>query len=131
MAASIGAVAAVLCLIAIPAPLSAQSRVEPNKNPRGYNDTCITLTNVRRSEIVDDRTILFHLRNGHVKRVTLAFPCPSLKFYGSFGYEAYSNRLCARVDTIVSRAGTHCPIGDISDQPPPPDMMMILPNIQP
>lgn len=128
-AARLGAMAAVLWLATGESPLLAQAALpanpaqppaSPETKPHSLIESCIPLSVVRRSEIVDDRTILFYLRNGHIKKVTLAFPCPSLKFYGSFSYEVYSNRLCARVDTIVSRAGTHCPIGDIADLPPSP-----------
>lgn len=90
------------------------------QKPRSLAESCIPLSLVLRTEILDDQTVLFHMRNGRIKKATLSFRCPSLKFYGSFSYEVYSNRLCARVDTIVSRAGTHCPIGDIMDVTPPP-----------
>lgn len=92
------------------------------KSGRSLRDSCINLNQVRRTEILDDETILFHLHNSRIKKVSLAFGCPSLKFYGSFSYKVFSNRLCARVDTIVTRSGSHCPIADIEDyQPPEPE----------
>lgn len=83
-------------------------------------DRCISLSQIRNTEIVDDRTILFRLRNGTTKKATLAFTCPSLSFYKTFGYEVYSNRLCARVDAIITRAGSHCPISQIETLPDKP-----------
>jgi hypothetical protein len=89
---------------------------EDNKS-RG--NECITLSQVRRTQILDDHTILFHMSGKRIKKATLAFGCPSLKFYGSFSYRSYNNQLCARFDTIVSRSGAHCPISEISDYTPP------------
>lgn len=92
----------------------------PDEPPTpSLRSSCINLTQIQRSEVLDDETILFHLRNGRIKKATLAFGCPSLKFYDSFSYRVYSNRLCARVDVIVSRGGAHCPIAEISDYAPP------------
>lgn len=105
---------------ASPAAARAADPEPAPQKPRSLTESCIPLSLVLRTEILDDQTVLFHMRNGRIKKATLAFRCPSLKFYGSFSYEVYSNRLCARVDTIVSRAGTHCPIGDIMDVTPPP-----------
>lgn len=93
-----------------------QNPVQANERS-SLQANCISLSQIRETIIEDDQTIIFRLSGKRSKRVTLAFPCPSLKFYGSFGYEAYSNRLCARTDTIVSRAGTHCPIAEITSLP--------------
>lgn len=90
---------------------------EPADAP-SLRDSCINLTQIQRSEVLDDETILFHMRNGRIKKAKLAFGCPSLKFYNSFSYRVYSNRLCARVDVIVSRGGAHCPIAEITDHIP-------------
>lgn len=97
----------------LPAPTAAEEK------KRSFRDDCITLSQVRRTKILDDHTILFYMSGKRVKRMTLAFGCPSLTFYESFSYTAYTNRLCARVDSIVSRSGAHCPIADISDDAPP------------
>lgn len=74
---------------------------------------CISLAHVRRTEVIDDKTVLFYLTGGQIRQVRLAFSCSSLRFYRSFGYRVYTNRLCAGVDSIISRSGSHCPIAEI------------------
>lgn len=96
----------------------AQAQPAAEQPAPSLRDSCISLTQIQRSEVVDDETILFHMRNGRIKEATLAFGCPSLKFYDSFSYRVYSNRLCARVDVIVTRGGAHCPIAEITDHAP-------------
>lgn len=76
---------------------------------------CISVAQIRRTEVIDDRTVLFYMTGGRIRKVSLAFRCASLRFYGSFSYRTYTSRLCPRVDEIVSRSGSHCPIGDIDD----------------
>lgn len=105
-------------MLSNPAVTAAQAQTDDDARAPSLRDSCITLTQIQRSEVVNDETILFHLRNGRIKKATLAFGCPSLKFYDSFSYRVYSNRLCARVDVIVSRGGAHCPIAEISDYAP-------------
>lgn len=113
--ARVAALFLLLCLSATgPTALAADSPSE-----RSLRDSCLNLNQVRRTEILDDETILFHMRNRGIKKVSLAFGCPSLKFYGSFSYKVFSNRLCARVDSIVTRSGSHCPIADIEDYEAP------------
>lgn len=107
-----------LCLC-LPAAAALSQEEEESKPARSLRSSCITVSQIQRSEVLDDSTILFHMRNGRIKKATLAFGCPSLKFYDSFSYRVYSNRLCARTDVIVSRGGAHCPIADISDYEPP------------
>lgn len=107
-----------LCLLSNPGTTAAQTQAEDAERPPSLRSSCISLSEIQRSEVIDDETILFHLRNGRIKKATLAFGCPSLKFYDSFSYRVYSNRLCARVDVILSRGGAHCPIAEISDYAP-------------
>ena len=99
----------------LPLPVLAQD----GRDDKNSGAECITLSQVRRTQILDDHTILFHMSGKRIKKATLAFGCPSLKFYGSFSYRSYNNRLCERFDTIVSRSGAHCPISEITDYTPP------------
>ena len=80
----------------------------------GDDDTCISISHIRRTAVVDDRSVLFYMNGSRVLKATLAFDCPSLAFHKSFSYRAYTSRLCPRVDSIISRSGSHCPIADIT-----------------
>jgi hypothetical protein len=105
--------------LAVVAGGASPAMAQEAEDDKGSGNECISLSQVRRSQILDDHTILFHMSGKRIKKATLAFGCPSLKFYGSFSYRSYNNRLCARFDTIVSRSGAHCPISEISDYTPP------------
>lgn len=78
------------------------------------DEACISITHIKRTAVIDDRTILFYMGGGRVLKAALAFDCPSLAFHKSFSYRAYTSRLCSRVDSIISRSGSHCPISDIT-----------------
>ena len=61
---------------------------------------CVSLNRVRRTEVIDDRTILFHLRGGDILRNYLPDTCPNLKREERFGYSTGVRRLCS-IDTIT------------------------------
>jgi hypothetical protein len=61
---------------------------------------CIALNLVRRTEVIDDRTILFHLRTGEVLRNSLPRDCPNLERDDRFEYQTRTRQLC-RIDTIT------------------------------
>lgn len=67
--------------------------------PVGDPVDCITLSQIRSSNVVDDRTIDFHMTGGRVYRNTLPYSCPSLASEERFSYRTSVNQLCS-VDTI-------------------------------
>lgn len=67
--------------------------------PVGEPVNCITLTQVRSSDVIDDRTIDFKMAGGKVYRNTLPYSCPSLGFEERFSHRTSLNQLC-NVDTI-------------------------------
>lgn len=110
--APVFSVALALCLSL--ASTEAQADNETGDSPREDGRQCISISQIKRTRVVDDQTVLFYLSGGRVKKVSLAFRCSSLKFHNSFSYRSYTGRLCARVDGIIARSGAHCPIADIS-----------------
>jgi hypothetical protein len=67
--------------------------------PAGEAVNCITLSQIRSSKVIDDRTIDFKMTGGKVYRNTLPYSCPSLGFEERFSYRTGLNQLCD-VDTI-------------------------------
>jgi hypothetical protein len=67
--------------------------------PVGEAKDCISLTQIRSSSVIDDRTIDFKMTGGKVYRNTLPYSCPSLGFEERFSYRTSINQLCS-VDTI-------------------------------
>lgn len=55
---------------------------------------CLQIARIYRSEIVDDGTILFHMRDGTIWRNRLPRRCYGLRMQGGFGYVTPLDRLC-------------------------------------
>ncbi|HEX5046154.1 MAG TPA: hypothetical protein VFX89_03455 [Gammaproteobacteria bacterium] len=67
---------------------------------------CVALTNIDRTEVVDDGTVLFHMRNGDVYRNVLRHECPTLKNRDQFAYRANAAQLCrSDLITVLERRG--------------------------
>ncbi|MBN1240266.1 MAG: hypothetical protein JXB36_17315 [Gammaproteobacteria bacterium] len=63
-------------------------------------ERCITLPRLDRTEVIDDRTIIFHMRGGAIFLNHLSRECPGLEREERFMYSPTSTRLCD-VDTIT------------------------------
>src|SRR5262245_7366185 len=62
---------------------------------------CLTIARIRDTDILDDRTILFHLRgNKEVYRTYLPRECPGLERNDRFSYRSTNGQLCD-VDQIT------------------------------
>jgi len=86
--------------------------------PEG-GEECLSLQRIRRSEVIDDQTIVFHLRGGDIYVNNLPRRCPGLERNERFMYELHTSRLCS-IDMITviegfgaSRSrGFNCRIGE-------------------
>jgi hypothetical protein len=67
---------------------------------------CLTVSQLRSTAVIDDKTVLFELRNRSVWVNKLKFKCPSLGFYESFSYEVHGNSICD-IDVIRVFAQNH------------------------
>jgi hypothetical protein len=63
-------------------------------------ERCIALNRVDHTDVIDDRTLIFHMRNGAMYLNHLDRECPGLKREERFMYSPTSNRLC-NVDTVT------------------------------
>ncbi len=79
--------------------------------------TCINLMSMGDTPVIDERTVLVHMKTGAVnyKRMDLAGPCNGIEYKG-FAHQSGYNELCTS-DTLVSNAtpGTICKIDKIVD----------------
>ncbi len=78
-----------------PTPVAAQDEERADAAER----RCVSLTAIARTRIVDDRTILFYMRDGTIYRNDLTHACPGLSREGKFMYRVAAHQLC-NVDTI-------------------------------
>ncbi len=81
---------------------------------------CVPLSRIYRSEIVDDSTILFHMRDGAVWRNRLPERCYGLRMQGGFGYATGLTQLCD-LDIIQVLGGAYsvCGLGRFEPLEPP------------
>jgi hypothetical protein len=87
------------CFMLAGAPVTAQDDAPADDFDRSSED-CIWLPQLDRTEVIDDRTILFHQNGGRVYRNYLPRECPGLEREKRFMYEARNGRLCS-IDTIA------------------------------
>jgi hypothetical protein len=71
----------------------------------GEPENCITRSNIRSTDVIDDQTIDFKMRNGDIYRNSLPHRCSGLGFEESFSYKTSTNQLCS-VDIIHVLAQT-------------------------
>jgi hypothetical protein len=83
-------------LIAGAATSAADDKEEFDRTPRD----CVATTSIDRTQILDDQTILFHMRGKKVFRNYLPKNCPGLKREGRFMYQTTQSRLCD-FDTVT------------------------------
>ncbi len=80
---------------------------------------CVNRSRIRRTEVLNDYTILFHMRGRKIFKNELPYRCFSLGFYESFSYTLSTNLLC-NVDIITvfntnTRMGPSCGLGSFEE----------------
>ena len=65
----------------------------------GEPKSCITRSSIRSTDVIDDETIDFRMRNGDIYRNHLPHKCGGLGFEQAFSYKTSTNQLCS-VDII-------------------------------
>lgn len=79
---------------------------------------CLNVRDIQRTEAPDDRTILFHMRDGKVWRNRLRQNCPSLKF-SPFTQELHTDLICSNQQVIhVALTGDNCALGEFTPAEP-------------
>ena len=118
LAASVWAAGAALCVWAAPAHASTDAKAP----------TCLHLSQIDHTEVVDDQTILFHMRGKQIWQNKLPYKCPSLGFEKAFSHKTSTNDYCT-VDIITVlytggglREGASCGLGNFTAYTPPPKL---------
>lgn len=66
----------------------------PTMEHEAEAEHCLSLNMIDRTDVVDDRNILFYMRDDRVYRNILPHRCPGLKFEETFMYRTSIGRLC-------------------------------------
>ncbi len=81
-------------------------------------ERCISVRSIKRTEIIDDRNVLFHMRRKVVYHNILSHRCVGLAREGRMSYKTSSGRLCdndsisvLQRDSFGLRAGIQCGLG--------------------
>jgi len=69
---------------------------------------CVSLSQVDRTEVIDDTTILFYMRGNEIYRNVLPHRCPGLRRDEAFMYRVTTSQLC-NVDVITVLSTTALP----------------------
>lgn len=84
----------------------------------GETQLCVNTTRIRRTEVLDDYAILFHMRGGRIYVNKLSHRCFGLGFEKSFTYTLSTSLLCNVDYIIVLRSfglGASCGLGSFEE----------------
>jgi hypothetical protein len=90
------ACATLTALLAVSAAAVAQDDETLDRTPID----CVIVSNIDKTEVIDDYTILFFMRGNQIYRNQLSRRCPTLAREDRFAYRTTSNRLCD-IDTVT------------------------------
>ena len=75
---------------------------------------CLNVREIQRTETPNDRTIIFHMRDGKVWRNTLRSVCPMLSI-SPYSQVLHTEQVCANQQFIrVAQSGYTCVLGDFT-----------------
>lgn len=74
--------------------------------PAGDPISCINIVQIRNTQVIDDQTIDFIMRDGTILRNNLPQRCPGLGFERAFSYNTSINQLCnVNIITVINQGG--------------------------
>jgi hypothetical protein len=113
-----GILSGTVVALCVMTPAVAQDNEPAVKEYDTDGESCIDLRSVRRTEIIDDRNILFHMRGKTVYHNILPHQCGGLARENRFSYTTSIGRLCSLdmihvlyTDPFGLREGNACSLG--------------------
>jgi uncharacterized iron-regulated membrane protein len=115
LTATLAGLAMLLSSSALVLMSSAGSAQAPTAAPA---NVCLNVRDIQRTEVQDDRTILFHMRNGKVWQNRLRQLCPMLKTSPWAQVLHGGDQVCANQQFIhVIQTGNTCSLGEFTPAP--------------
>jgi len=106
-----------LILLCLPLALPAAAEEAPTGDAQAEGKRCISMSRISSAEIIDDRTIAFHMTGRDIYLNELPRRCPGMHFGRGISYRTHSGQLC-NLDTITVlngfggvRGGPTCGLG--------------------
>jgi len=110
-----------VAVIAIAIPALGQDEEPEGETIDDLTRSCITLRSLRRTEVLDDRSVLFRMRGRTIYHNILPRQCPGLSHQKRFSYDSTFGRLCENdlirvlysdsFGTFGMREGAGCRLG--------------------
>ena len=105
----------------VPMLLLAACADKPDSQEARKANVCLAPAWINNTEIVDDNTILFKMKDGKMWKNTLQDKCFGLKIEGGFAYEVRGDSICGNQQIIhVLRTHSICSLGEFTPYTPPP-----------
>jgi hypothetical protein len=105
-------ISAAMLLLVATAPIQLHAAAPPGAG------VCLNLRDIERTEIPNDRSILFYMRDGKVWRNDLRTACPMLKV-SPYTEKLTSDLVCANQQFIhLTMTGDDCALGDFTQVAP-------------
>lgn len=112
--------------VTLAGPSSAAEKADQSEaaggNPAGQvsdrSRHCLSLSQIKRIEIIDDQTLKFHMRGGGPDYLNhLPYRCPGLKHRGAFMHATSTSNYCdldiiTQIDTSIGMRLGSCPLGN-------------------
>lgn len=95
----------VLAAITLSSAATSRKSKVPAAVPDGKPIQCLSLTQIRNSNVRSDSVIDFVTTGGKVYRNTLDYPCPSLGFEQRFEHKTSISQICSAGTITVLREG--------------------------
>jgi hypothetical protein len=104
----LGSVAAVAGALAV-----TDTATSPVQAQTQSGNFCLNVSDIRNTQAVDNRTIVYRMKNGDVWRNTLAAPCPDLVTHaaGAYSQTVHTDEICANTHRITVATGMVCRLG--------------------
>lgn len=83
-----------------PVARDAVAPTAPNTPAASNAEDCLMANRIRRTTVVDDRTVLFYVGQNQIYKNVLPYKCSLLRSYDTIVYKPTNNQLCS-VDTIA------------------------------
>jgi hypothetical protein len=100
--------------------LAASAQAETTRSPGATpENVCLRTIDIDRTTVPDDKTILFHMKDGRVWRNALVTNCPLLGVHGFAYSPTPDNEICGSLQSIrVLDSGSICMLGPFTQEPP-------------
>ena len=91
-----------------------------NDSGQAGNGVCLATAQIDHTDIVNDKAIVFFMKDGKAYMNAMGISCPSLQMEGGFTFMTDAVEVCSNSQTIrVKNSGNFCELGQFTPFAPP------------